>query len=178
MIEEKDERLYRIWSSMKQRCNNPKNPAARWYHDKGIRVCEEWENDFFAFQSWALSCGYAEDLTIDRIDPDQDYCPENCRWLTRSENSSRARSHITQSSEHREEHEETYSEYIFHKISSLSTVRQSQAAEFIDYLSERETGELGVAIQLLRRLPEPEQKVICDIIFKYDVANRLTKERG
>lgn len=83
---EKDKRLYNIWSCMRQRCNNPNHTAARWYHDKGIRVCPEWEHDFFAFQSWALEHGYENPLTIDRIDSDKGYSPDNCRWITRSEN--------------------------------------------------------------------------------------------
>ncbi len=81
----KNKRLYNIWSCMKQRCNNPKHTAARWYHDKGIRVCEGWL-DFDCFQEWALNNGYREDLTIDRIDSDKNYCPENCRWISFSEN--------------------------------------------------------------------------------------------
>lgn len=85
-----DRRLYNIWSCMRQRCNNPKHTAAQWYHDKGIRLCEEWESDFEAFKSWAISNGYRDDLTIDRVDPDKNYCPENCRWISRSENSRRA----------------------------------------------------------------------------------------
>lgn len=83
---EKDKRLHNIWSCMRQRCNNPNHTAARWYHDKGIRVCPEWEHDFFAFQSWALEHGYENPLTIDRIDSDKGYSPDNCRWITRSEN--------------------------------------------------------------------------------------------
>lgn len=64
----RDKWLYNIWACMKQRCNNPKHTAAAWYHDKGIRVCEEWSDNFHAFQTWALANGYADDLTIDRID--------------------------------------------------------------------------------------------------------------
>lgn len=85
-----DRRLYNIWSCMRQRCNNPKHTAAKWYHYKGIRLCEEWESDFEAFKSWAISNGYRDDLTIDRVDPDKNYCPENCRWISLSENSRRA----------------------------------------------------------------------------------------
>ena len=88
--QKKDKRLRNIWSGMRQRCNNPNHLAAPWYHDKGIRVCPEWEHDFFAFQSWALEHGYENPLTIDRIDSDKGYSPDNCRWITRSENSARA----------------------------------------------------------------------------------------
>lgn len=88
---EKDKRLYNIWSCMRQRCNNPKHTAARWYHDKGIRLCDEWESDFMRFQSWAFSNGYRDDLTIDRIDSDKGYSPDNCRWIPLTENIMRAK---------------------------------------------------------------------------------------
>lgn len=91
MADDKDvKRLKNIWSCMRQRCNNPNHTAARWYHDKGIRVCSEWENSFQEFMEWSMTHGYAEDLTIDRIDSGGDYCPGNCQWITRSENSRRA----------------------------------------------------------------------------------------
>lgn len=87
----KDPRLANIWNGMKQRCNNPNHSAARWYHDRGIRVCKEWNDNFYLFQAWAIANGYADGLSIDRIDPDGDYCPENCRWITLGENRRRAR---------------------------------------------------------------------------------------
>lgn len=87
---EKNQRLYRIWNGMKQRCNNPRHPAARWYHNKGIRVCDQWENSFGAFQDWALSNGYFAEGSIDRIDPSRGYSPDNCRWITIDENRRRA----------------------------------------------------------------------------------------
>ena len=83
-------RLYNIWGCMKQRCNNPKHTAAAWYHDKGIRVCDEWNTSFKSFETWALCNGYADDLSIDRIDSDKNYCPENCRWIPIAENRRRA----------------------------------------------------------------------------------------
>lgn len=81
-------RLYNIWSCMKQRCTNPKHSAAAYYYHKGIRVCDEWLC-FENFQNWALAHGYEEHLTIDRIDSNKDYCPSNCRWITRAENARR-----------------------------------------------------------------------------------------
>ena len=80
-------RLYSIWRHMKDRCNNPNN---NWYHlygGKGIRVCDEWNNDFIAFKNWSMLNGYDENLSIDRIDGDKNYCPENCRWSTPLEQS-------------------------------------------------------------------------------------------
>lgn len=80
--------LYNIWRAMKERCNNPHSISYKWYGGKGIKVCDEWINDYNAFREWAKANGYSEGLSIDRINPDLGYCPENCRWLTRAENAS------------------------------------------------------------------------------------------
>lgn len=75
-------RLYNIWLNMKQRCSNPKASHYEYYGGKGVSVCEEWKKSFSTFRDWALSNGYEDGLTIDRIKSDKDYCPENCRWVT------------------------------------------------------------------------------------------------
>ena len=79
-------RIYRIWADMKTRCNCENNQFYYRYGGRGIKVCKEWE-EFIPFYEWAIKNGYSDDLTIDRIDNDGDYCPENCKWSTQHEQS-------------------------------------------------------------------------------------------
>lgn len=83
-------RLFHVWDSMKRRCDNPNDKAYHNYGGRGIKVCDKWHDDFAAFREWAISTGYDEnakkgEFTIDRIDVNDMYCPENCEWKTMKE---------------------------------------------------------------------------------------------
>ena len=82
-------RIYGIWTGIKNRCFNKNEPAFKNYGGKGVSVFPAWLN-YVSFRDWALSHGYKENLTIDRINQDGNYEPGNCEWVTRSENSRRA----------------------------------------------------------------------------------------
>lgn len=82
-----DLRLYKIWRNMKTRCYNQNNKSYKRYGNRGIIVYKPWKNDYVVFKSWALNHGYEDSLTIDRIDNDGNYEPNNCQWITKSENS-------------------------------------------------------------------------------------------
>lgn len=81
--------LYRVFLSMHNRCELKTVKEYRWYGGKGVKVCSEWKN-FEHFYEWSMKNGYIKGLEIDRIDHNKGYCPENCRWITSSENISRA----------------------------------------------------------------------------------------
>lgn len=83
-------RLYCCYKSMMGRCNNKNDHAYKNYGGKGISVCDEWNGNFVEFYNWATKNGYNDNLTIDRIDSNLGYCPENCRWITKSENTARS----------------------------------------------------------------------------------------
>ena len=89
-LSSKTVRLYKIWSAMKRRCYNPNCDPYKYYGGKGVKVCDEWL-EYEGFKSWALANGYSDNLTIDRIDSNGDYEPENCQWVTMSENIARAK---------------------------------------------------------------------------------------
>lgn len=78
-------RLYRIWVCMRNRCYQKSYHAYKHYGGRGISVCDTWLHDFQAFHDWAIENGYNDNLSIDRIDNNKGYAPDNCRWATQEE---------------------------------------------------------------------------------------------
>lgn len=78
-------RLYSIYLNMKSRCYYVKNPRYKNYGARGIKICEEWLNDFLVFKEWAIKSGYSDNLTIDRKNVNGNYEASNCRWITNKE---------------------------------------------------------------------------------------------
>ena len=89
-----NQKIYKVWSGIKQRCFNPNSNRYKNYGGRGISICDEWKNSFETFCKWALENGYKEGLSIDRIDHEKDYEPSNCRWATREEQENNKRNSV------------------------------------------------------------------------------------
>lgn len=87
-------KLYMAWQNMRARCNRKSAREYNNYGGRGIKVCDEWLHNYEAFKGWAIKNGYSEELTLDRINVDGNYCPENCRWITNKEQQNNKRNNV------------------------------------------------------------------------------------
>lgn len=85
--------MYKIWIGIKRRCNNKNDFSFKWYGGRGIKICDEWE-DYSNFREWSYKNGYTDTLTIDRINPDGNYEPDNCRWATIQQQQNNRRNNV------------------------------------------------------------------------------------
>lgn len=87
-------RLFNIWQGMRYRCMNPNSKAYADYGLRGIQICALWEQDFQIFREWATSHGYTETLTIERINVNKGYDPDNCTWISKGQQSKNTRNTV------------------------------------------------------------------------------------
>lgn len=124
-------RLYKIWTDMKKRCTNKSHKSFNDYGGRGIKVCDEWAHYFQRFYEWSICNGYEDTLSIDRIDVNGDYCPENCRWADR----------ITQANNCRTNH------YLTHNGETKTIAEWARALGMSDSVIRQRLSKLGWSVE-------------------------------
>lgn len=141
--------FYNSWQNLKARCGNPNHPKYYRYGGRGIAVCPEWL-DIKGFSEWAFSSGWKEGLTIDRIDIDGNYCPENCRWVTQADNSRRkstTKITLEQAAEIRKRHAEGACEY---ELAREYNVVHGTIWFVVNRITHIDEGECSVKVKEIR----------------------------
>lgn len=138
-----NDRLYKLRRGMMQRCNNPKAPGYESYGGRGITICDEWlgENGFINFYNWAISNGYSDELTIDRIDVNGNYEPSNCRWVTiREQNYNKRSTHYITAFGKTQSMAEWVKEYRLNKSTFYARIKAGWNPEDAILLKPHQTG--------------------------------------
>lgn len=161
--------LYRVWQGIKQRCTNPNIDGYKNYGGRGITFCKEWEN-FMAFYKWAVESGYQKGLSIDRIDVNGNYEPNNCRWIPVEEQAGNKRNNVMITFGGATENAEKlslqygYSRSFFSSLARGKTKEEADAivGEYIRKAREEMLGDgvLGDWISVADKLPENGQRVL------------------
>lgn len=157
MYSDIEKQLRRKLSSMKHRCyaKNLDPSTAKHYRDKGIRVCSEWLNDPNEFVKWSLENGYKVGLTIDRIDPEGNYEPSNCQWITLSENSKKAAEDTRQRRKRKAEADAKLREEMNAYSEILRVVGGHDRyfwLQMYDELTEKDRSDINIAVAVLGML--------------------------
>lgn len=127
--------LYKIWLGMKNRCSNTNGQYAHRYVLRGIRVCKDWRDNFESFYDWAINNGYKKGLQIDRIDNYGNYEPENCRWVTCSENCSNRNNNILIKVDGIEHTQEEWKSIL--NVNRTTIVRHRQKNDICEYIHDK-----------------------------------------
>lgn len=120
-----DTRLYKIWVNMRQRCNNKSQRTYHLYGGRGIKVCARWNTDFDTFHKWAITNGYQDNLSLDRVDNDKGYMPSNCRWATQKEQNNNKRSNVSITYKGKTQNMKQWSEELSLNYSTLRNRRRN-----------------------------------------------------
>ena len=139
----KPSKIYQAWANMKQRCFNKNALEYNSYGGRGITVCDDWVKSSASFEKWALENGYAEGLTLDRIDVDGNYEPSNCRW-------------IDQRRQLRNKRDTIYIEYNGERKPLIDFCEEHGDSYWVDHCGERITTDVGYAMEWWECCMKPE----------------------
>lgn len=167
-------KLCKVWNGMHRRCENPRDKSYERYGGRGIKVCDAWsgKDGFMTFREWALSNGYKEGLTVDRIDVNGWYSPENCRWATYKE----------QNNNQTENHWVTYrgETHTISQWSDITGVSQNNIMQRLNKLNYSVGEALGYEPHVIKRKQEKEvlkiDKNTNEVLARFNSITKASKE--